>query len=118
MTHAEVLRAARAKIERPSCWCQNAFALGPFGESVDDPTDEAAVMWCAMGALLAADGRGIGDEPPALIYLERACPRVAFATDDDPIAEWNDDVDTTHADVLALFDRAIAAAERAERGEP
>jgi hypothetical protein len=49
----------------------------------------------------------------AMVALERALP-ADFRADphdwDHPVVQFNDAPETTHADVMALFDRAIAAA--------
>jgi hypothetical protein len=54
---------------------------------------------CALGAVWRVSG------------VREDCPHTAplYAVHDGSIAFWNDDPSTTKADVLALFDRAIAA---------
>lgn len=87
---ADILRAARAKIERPECWGQEYY--------------ERSGRLCMMGAIMYTDGV-TGEQ-------EEAC-RAALrdATGDASIGHWNDKPDRTHAEVLAAFDRAIAAEE-------
>jgi hypothetical protein len=55
---------------------------------------------------MATGGGPVGEARLALV----AVLPVGFGS--TLISEFNDDPDTTHADVLALFDRAIAAAEK------
>lgn len=87
------LQDARHRITNPEDWCKSYFAAN------------GAV--CALGALEeSCGGRWIGRE-----YLLRAIP-TEFPH--RSVIVFNDDCSTTHADVLALFDRAIAA----RRAEP
>ena len=64
---------------------------------------------CAMGAVLwvvdSDDDEGIDREDEAIRALEAALPVCDVST----LVGFNDREATTHADVLALFDRAIAA---------
>ena len=104
MTTKEILIAARAKIERPECWTQRAFAKTALRNKakVDSPR---AVCWCALGAIAA-----ITREPPHDVndevywLLHRA---MGLPDDEMEVAGWNDASGRTHAEVLAAFDRAI-----------
>lgn len=110
MTPSEVLRAARAKIEDERCWTKGASARDADGYPLS-PYAPDAVCFCAFGAVLnALDDRCVvaADAAPFIRFLRLETV--------GPVSFFNDT--HTHADVLALFDRAIAAAERAERGEP
>jgi len=101
---ADVLRAARAKIAEPEHWAKGADALNAAGKWAD-PLSADAVSWCAIGAL-GVSGR----------YWMQACDLMESLLPDScdrDVARFNDDPTTTHADILALFDRAIAAAEKA-----
>lgn len=100
------LTAARALIDTPDKWCKDAQSYTTNGE----PTtfdDVSACSWCAAAAVavyaptldarlgaygLLAEAAGI---PPEDSYL---------------LADWNNAPERTHADVLATFDVAIAAA--------
>lgn len=88
MTTAEVLREARALIDTPEKWTK-----GYRGERL-----------CAVAAIASAAPR---DWLPAKYALNRALGREESVV----LYRWNDDPATTHADVLAAFDRAIALAE-------
>ncbi len=88
-----VLTEARALIERPENWCKNA--LYENGAR------------CVLGALYNTQSdNSDGWNMPIGAYnaINSAVPG-AFLS----IPHFNNDPSTTHADVLALFDRAIAA---------
>jgi hypothetical protein len=102
---AEDLKAAKALIADPARWCKGI----------------ARNQNCTMYAVSVVAGQGSGayrftrcDEA-----LRQALPRTIQLPfgGAHPIVAFNDAPETTHADVLALFDRAIAAAE-AQRTKP
>jgi hypothetical protein len=66
-----------------------------------NPENEDAVCFCVSGALLHADSRPWKPFDALTVVVKRN------------IIQFNDDPATTHADVLAAFDRAIALAETA-----
>ena len=123
---AAMLTDARRTLAEPDCWTQKASARDLSGVSVD-VLDAGAASFCVSGALLrAAAGAANGydlpdidpDNPPlalAFAALERAVaadprPVPASPLTDDPIAVWNDAPARVHADVLTLYDSAIAGA--------
>lgn len=91
------LIAARALIDTPEKWTKNAKARNAAGRSVS-PAGGSAVCWCGFGALVKVCG-------------PREAENVAYAAFHGPgnIAGLNDRPETTHSDIMALFDRAIAA---------
>ena len=106
MTASEVLRNARALIEKPENWTQGAYARDVKKDGLTSPLSDQACAWCMMGA------------------MQRCSPNDYFARQHgyellrklggvEYVGEFNDT--HTHAEVLSLFDRAIAAAEA--RGE-
>jgi hypothetical protein len=95
-TALEVLRAAREKIARPGCWTRRAYARDATGRAVL-PMDPMAVCWCIRGAIQSIHGDIDGW---AIVW--QSC------FDDLPLATFNDHPKTSHADVVAAFDRAIA----------
>ena len=110
MTPKEILIAARAKIEAPERWTQGAFAKTAKRNKAN-PNSPRAVCWCILGAVSAVTG----DNPNR---PDRAISsRLAAATNVDAynecVIEWNDAPERAHAEVLAAFDRAIAAADAA-----
>ena len=102
MTTAEVLRAARAKIEQG--WCQGESARGSRGTYIDPAASEAQ-EWCPLGALDYVCYRN------AYSYYDGARTALAKAMRSASVSDWNDMLGRTKEEVLAAFDRAIAAAE-------
>jgi hypothetical protein len=97
MTIADQLRVARKLIETPDKWCKGSMELdGAF---------------CAIGACLKAVG-GSAPWDKMVIALQQALQQAGPCAS---VALWNDALTTTHTDILALFDRAIAAAEKKEK---
>ena len=103
MTTLEILEAARALIAEPEHWCQGAQALDATG-TVRRPCSRLAVRWCSLGATDRVT-RYKGIRADNALYSALGMPP------DIGIANFNDS--HTHAEVLDLFDRAIAA-ERAK----
>ena len=108
------LKAARALIAAPGGWTQGAFArVSPNGRIIGLKTANAA-CFCALGALCCVKGWDkprMGGEINALI---EALPRVRKGSPDDgAVGRYNDDPARTQAEVVALYDRAIATAEAA-----
>ena len=95
---AEILRRAKARIALPSQWVQGCLAVDAAGEPIQ-PGDPSACAWCALGSIVA-DG-----------FDESLGARKAFgdAVGQRYFSRFNDSETTTHADILAAFDRAIAA---------
>lgn len=106
-TTKETLAAARRLIEAPEYWTKGHHARDRFGTGVDS-TSSRAVCWCALGACERADPRNNGSaaKRALVLALEVVEPRDRVPAS---VAEFNDSETTTHADVLALFDRAIEA---------
>ena len=107
MTTAEHLRAAKALIDTPEKWTRKVSArdknLKPASAS-----DKRACIFCSVGAVWRVFD-GVLDDPavlPCELCLERSLPS-GF----DDISAYNDDPDTTHPDIMSLFDRAIELAE-------
>ncbi|WP_424974222.1 DUF6197 family protein [Dinoroseobacter sp. S124A] len=96
MTTLEVLRAARAHLSDPARWYRGDFCESDW----DGPKGQAPC--CALGAVgLFACGKGSAYEALQAVLPE---PRGS-------VTFYNDAPSTTHADILALYDRAIAAEE-------
>lgn len=89
---AEFLREAGARIADPARWCQGSLSKGD--------------RVCAIGAVSLTGGR----EDLTLRAFE-ALDRIAQARGFLNAVHLNDHLATTHADVLSLFDEAIAVAE-------
>ena len=103
---ADILRKARAVIEKPENWTKGTFARSAKGNPVS-AVGRAACAWCAVGAVRRVTGY---DQ----ILFSRVGRALSYASDGPSIVTINDSPKATHADVLALFDRAIAAEEAAQ----
>lgn len=96
MTRVEILIKARELISVPERWTQETMARTPLGDECPIDSDEAS-CWCAWGAISRVS---TGD------YYEAYSLITEMA--DYGVVNFNDT--HTHAEVLGLFDRAIAAA--------
>lgn len=98
-----LLRAARQRITPRNQWTQGYWAFTWAGTKCD-PQDPNAICWCAGGALNkeAPDPALI---LPAVAALEAALPDYG----ETGLFSYNDS--STHEQVLAWFDRAIAQQE-------
>jgi len=99
MALVDDLKAAKALIADPKNWRRGGW--GRPGNR------------CALGTLLDL-GCGVGNVPshPVTKALRRCLPGNFLGM--GSVVRFNDDPTTTHADIMALFDRAIAAAEAAK----
>jgi len=111
MKPSEVLRAARAKIEKAENWTQGEYGRDARGRVADVMV---ACSRCSVGAVFAvcAEVRS-APETRAWNLLREQVPGYSESWVYDPVVAFNDT--HSHVEVLALFDRAIAAAEA--RGE-
>lgn len=101
---AEVLRKARAKITPEGAWTQEYLARDAANCPVSE-VDPSAVCWCAFGVIGAVSSM---DTWMAAIGI------FGRAIGERAIGYWNDAPERTHAEVLAAFDKAIAASEGAQ----
>ena len=101
---ADDLRAARKVIEKPEAWIKGSFAMDECGNEVEAESP-AACRFCVRGAIYRA--------VPERYEMTHGALWAQVGDDPlfDPLVKLNDSKSTTHADILALFDRAIAAAE-------
>lgn len=91
MTVRENLIAAKARIDTPEKWAKGSGSYMP--ENVTDPV-------CVLGACHQSRS-----EDEAVEFLRGHIPAIFNRS----FIRFNDHPVTTHADVMALFDRAIAA---------
>lgn len=106
----ELLTRSRARIAPPGAWERWGYARTADGLCAL-PTQPGVVAWCALGALWE-------ERKPELTqayldadtYLCEAAHRLGSST----VAEYN--MQHTQADVLGLYDVAIALAELATSG--
>ena len=103
-TVKENLIAAKALIDTPEKWIKGQFR------------DENGCL-CARGACGIASGKGFASkeasrsESQLIRFLPPRMDGHSWQIHGplSALAHYNDDPDTTHADIMALFDRAIAA---------
>ena len=104
------LRGARALIAHPDNWIKGAAARD--SESKEVETESAnATCFCTVGALhksLLVAGKGENVE----LYMEARSQLIRQSPDNRGLVYFNDAPTTTHADVLGMFDRAIAELEK------
>ncbi len=93
-TTLEILKAGLERIKRG--WCKGSMARTAEGIPVS-PRHPNACMWCAVGAINGTGNYGFD----ALLD----------AAGVDSIVGLNDQPTTTQADIIALYERAIAAEE-------
>lgn len=102
----EVLRDARELISDPRCWTKEWFALNACGDRVTSNASDA-ICFCALGAVRRSMRIELTEDYRRYIkvveLLENAVGR--------SVSDFNDAAETTHADVLAAFDEAIAKAQ-------
>lgn len=95
----QILTRARELITDPAHWGQAIVAANAEGHEV--PVLEAT-CFCAAGAICRAERELEASTNRFAAYLA-----LGFQTG-YVLGQWNDDPTTTHADVLAAFDQAIA----------
>jgi len=87
------LEAARALIDTPDRWYQ--------GQLRKSGADGKPCKWCALGACYQIAER---DELTRYRDMAKALNGVIG----EPVPNWNDAPERTHAEVMVLFDKAIA----------
>jgi hypothetical protein len=103
---AEILRAARERIKDPERWTQSgAFACAADGRPMS-PFADLAVCWCVRGSLYR-ETWSVSAAHEVEMFLREAMGADFTSPDFEELAAFNDAPETTHADVLALYDRAI-----------
>lgn len=105
---ADILRAAKAKIEDPARWCQGQPAKDAKGYQIATGS-RLATAWCAWGACCSVAGVRDAGFGLALVNLNRVACRAGFGS----AQELNDSSD--HPTVMAMFDRAIELAEQEKK---
>lgn len=106
MTTEEVLIAAREKIADEKNWTQKEYLRGGSGEPLMAKDVAKACQFCAIGAVFAAlcdveycNMFAVECESPYILALNRASGGSIFRFNDSH----------THAEVLGIFDEAIAS---------
>ena len=98
-TEADVLRRAKARLMDPAKWCKEPYSSGKYPHAL-----------CANIAIFEAapDNFDLQERASDLLWKATGLPG------SNNVPKWNDAPETTHADVIAAFDRAIALAEAGE----
>lgn len=106
MKTSEILKAAKERIGTPDKWHKGQWAKGA---SLNDLRDGSDAPCCAEGALhwVKSDPRR---QREAIDILNRLATAKGFGG----TLNFNDHSAITHADIMALFDSAIAEAEARE----
>lgn len=95
----EILVAARDKIADEKNWTQGEFARDANGDDVNAVSNKA-VCWCAIGSLISVLPEDLSFDSVSLWKLvDSASGGSSYAFNDSH----------THAEVLGLFDKLIAA---------
>ena len=109
-TSKDILKSARELIADSAHWCQ---------EDLVETRPDGSYAYCALGAVNNATYQlqAETDDVHRKTYFAEcrtiAIWRLEEAIDSNQrLAAFNDDLRTTHADVLAVFDKAINADER------
>jgi hypothetical protein len=97
----QILIDARKLIEKPENWTQGTFARDAQGKA-EYSCSPYATCWCAVGALhkVCEDGEDLAEKAWSFLNMHAG----AYAN-----APYLNDTGK-HADVLAMFDRAIGVA--------
>jgi hypothetical protein len=109
MDTREVLQQARALISDPARWTQEEYARNADGIKAYVWHADARA-WCAIGAVR----RVASDNDSAVLAGQRALAQPIETVElesEEAVTNFNDT--HTHAEVLALFDAAIARLESA-----
>lgn len=99
MTVYEVLLGMRDLLDSPERWTRGVFGRDEQGHMVGALNDRARA-WCLVGAACKVDPHGECVNEARDILGELA---------GGELTAWNDRPERTHAEVIDLLDRAIAA---------
>ena len=102
------LRAVRAQIATQDRWTKGTFSRDQRG-NYTKPISRTATCWCLLGAIEAVEPVSAKNTWEITGALHNQLENLG---DGFCLAIFNDDPATTHADIIALIDRAIASEER------
>ena len=113
MKVSEFLIKAKSFIEKPENWTQGWYAKNSAGEEISAASPEAT-CWCSLGALRKA---AITEDRYAIKEVKSiAVERLHYVIESlggNGISNFNDHND--HETVMKVWDRAIKAAQEAEK---
>ena len=122
MKDSELLVLSKAEIASPVNWTKNYFGRDELNKPID-VLDQRACKFCSMGAVHKAlqrqtkNGvieRGRFATTARLFRLLEVSIGVYENDVGSDVAGFNDSEDTSHDDVMAVFDLAIKAAKQKE----
>lgn len=128
-TPLEILIAAKALIDTPEKWYVGDFAAHRYTTDTPEPAyayhyasigGTKANCWCGMGAVARVASVDPGYIRSGLDFAQPANAAMGYLNDvvgkrhDNWFPDFNDHANTTHADVMAAFDSAIALAKADE----
>ena len=107
---------ARSFIESEENWIQGVMARDDADVEVD-PEDETACRWCVIGAVEKSVIECFGTNGAEILsgtlsLLTDTMQQRDESRSNHHLAWWNDHGNTTHADVLQIFDAAITATSK------
>ena len=126
LTTCEVLKLARDKIKDPENWNKGKGAMDEDGYWCE-PYADVACSWCALGAVRSVfpeDEFHDGAVNGMVQSFESVENRYAFNrvkgllerfVQGSDVIKFNDLKETTHEDVMAMFDKTIAFCEAEPR---
>jgi hypothetical protein len=107
----QILIHARELISTPDHWCKGRFAVDSQGKAVTE-TSERAYAWCLTGALYRS-AHDLGYFFATENAFFRSCARLIRLSSSlsynaySGVMSYNDNVLTTHQDILDLLDTGI-----------
>ena len=114
-TAVQILTDTRDTLNNPANWIKDIPARNRYGVAVH-PRSPYATCWCFSGALVKAGLHGCGRAALDRVrsYLDTALG--LYLGYDVDVVTFNDERQTTHADVLEVVNRAIELAYDEEHG--
>lgn len=104
MKKSEILIKSKELISNPKNWTQGMFARDEYGTPVPS-ISENACSWCSAGAVIKV-ANNIYVAISLFALLEKSISRA--------IAPFNDNPESTHEDIMNMFDKAIELAKAEE----
>lgn len=108
---SEVLKEAKQLISKPENWTTGVYARDAEGIKVDTG-NARATCFCSLGAVFFVAKQSKLSFPQRADIIQHIKEANGLTS---PVHEYNDT--HTHAEVMALWDKAIAAAEAQEAEE-
>ena len=108
-TQIDTLKEARALISNPDSWVQAWAATNGYGVECD-PRSDSAVCWCLDGAVESVTGS------LEVSYFDSVTETLTAAAQHNGYSDhvaFNDEPETTHADVMLFLDDVVKDLEQA-----